>query len=192
MTVCHGGSGIICLCPEVVFFPVIEPINESLRQQVRERTEFYIASAEEVLERPFERIPVLFDLKGTTAGMFRAHGRKREIRYNPWIFAKYWQVNLEGTVPHEVAHYIVHEVYGLGKVKPHGEEWQALMQYFEADPEVTFKADLADIPQRRQRTYPYRCACREHEVSTTRHNRILKGRGTYLCRYCDAQLVYSG
>ena len=72
---------------------MIEPIDKSQRQQVLERTEHFIASAEEVLERSFERIPVLFDLSGTTAGMFRAHGHKREIRYNPWIFAKYFDEN---------------------------------------------------------------------------------------------------
>ena len=170
---------------------MIEPIDEAQRLQVLERTEAFIVSAEEVLERSFDRIPIRFDLRGTTAGMFRAHGRDREIRYNPWIFAKYWEVNLEGTVPHEVAHYIVHEVYGPGRVKPHGDEWQALMQYFGADPEVTFKLDVEDIPQRRQRTHPYRCGCREHQVSTTRHNRMLRGTGQYLCRYCNGQLVYS-
>lgn len=169
---------------------MIEPIDEHLRQQVLDRTEYFIVCAEDVLERPFDRIPVRFDLRGTTAGMFRAHGRQREIRYNPWIFAKYWEVNLEGTVPHEVAHYVVHEVYGYGGVKPHGDEWRALMHYFDADPEVTFKLDLKDIPQRRQRTHPYRCDCRDHDVSTTRHNRMLKGQGTYLCRYCSGRLVY--
>jgi SprT protein len=170
---------------------VIEPIDEHQRQQVLDRTEHFIVSAEEVLERRFDRIPVRFDLRGTTAGMFRAHGRQREIRFNPWIFAKYWEVNLEGTVPHEVAHYVVHEVYGFGRVKPHGDEWRALMHYFDADPEVTFKLDLEDIPQRRQRTHPYRCGCRDHDVSTTRHNRMLKGQGTYLCRYCSERLVYT-
>lgn len=168
---------------------MIKPIDQARRDEVLEQTESYILMAEEALERKFERIPVLFDLKGTTAGMFRAHGRKREIRFNPWIFSKYWDVNLHGTVPHEVAHYIVHEVYGTRKVKPHGEEWQALMQYFGADPEVTFKLDLEDIPQRRQRTHPYHCGCREHQVSTTRHNRMLKGKGVYLCRYCNGRLV---
>ncbi len=170
---------------------MIEPIDQTRRDRVLEQTEDYIVKAEEALERPFDRIPVLFDLKGTTAGMFRAHGRQREIRYNPWIFSKYWEINLHGTVPHEVAHYIVHEVYGSGKVKPHGEEWQALMQYFGADPEVTFKLDLEDIPQRRQRTHPYHCGCREHQVSTTRHNRMLKGKGVYLCRYCNGRLVFA-
>lgn len=170
---------------------MIEPIGETQRQQVLERTEYFIVSAEEVLERSFDRIPVHFDLQGTTAGMFRAHGEQRDIRYNPWIFAKYWDVNLEGTVPHEVAHYIVHEVYGFGRVKPHGQEWRALMHYFGADPEVTFKLDVEDIPQRRQRTHPYRCDCREHSVSTTRHNRMLRGAGQYLCRFCNGALVYS-
>lgn len=169
---------------------MIQPIDEQQRIEVRAETGRFIASAEEVLERPFDRIPVRFDLRGTTAGMFRVEGRHREIRYNPWVFAKYYEVNLTGTVPHEVAHYIVHEVYGCRRVKPHGAEWQALMHYFGADPQVTFQLDLDDIPQRRQRTHPYRCDCRAHSVSTTRHNRVLKGQGQYLCRYCSGRLVY--
>jgi SprT protein len=170
---------------------MIEPIDEARRQLVVALTEAYVASAAEVLQRRFRPVTVRFDLRGTTAGMFRAHGRQCEIRYNPWIFAKYWTYNLEGTVPHEVAHYIVHEVYGAGRVKPHGEEWQALMHYFGADPEVTFRLSLEDIPQRRQRTHSYRCACREHQVSTTRHNRVQRGTGEYLCRHCSTRLVYN-
>lgn len=169
---------------------MIEPIDEQQRHEVLAQTEHFITRAEEVLERHFSRIPVNFDLQGATAGMFRSRGRDREIRYNPWIFAKHYEVNLRGTVPHEVAHYIVHEVYGVGRVKPHGEEWQALMHYFGADPEVTFKLDLEGVPRRRQRTHPYRCDCRDHEVSTTRHNRMLRGKGQYLCRYCKTRLTY--
>lgn len=168
---------------------IIEPIGPDLQQQVVARTEFYINEAESAFDRSFARIPVNFDLSGTTAGMFRAQGRQREIRYNPWIFAKYFQQNLEGTVPHEVAHYIVHELYGATKVKPHGEEWKALMAYFGANCEVTFKLDLEGIPQRRQRTHSYCCPCRTHEISTTRHNRIQSGKGRYLCRYCRQKLV---
>ena len=171
---------------------MIEPISSELRQQVVEKTASYIASAEEVLERSFDRIPVLFDLKGSTAGMFRADGRQREIRYNPWIFAKYWEENYKSTVPHEVAHYIVHELYGMRSVKPHGREWLAIMNRFDADPGVTFQLDLSGIPRRRQRTHAYQCGCRTHEVSTTRHNRVQRGEGSYLCRYCHVQLEYAG
>lgn len=170
----------------------IAPIQAAQCHEVEAHTAGYIAQAEELLERPFDRIPVLFDLRGSTAGMFRVHGRRREIRYNPWIFAKYYEENLASTVPHEVAHYIVHEIYGLRRVKPHGVEWRALMAAFEADDAVTFRLDLDGIPRRRQRTHPYHCGCRAHQISTTRHNRVQAGKGRYQCRYCNGQLRYAG
>ena len=170
---------------------MINPIGEQQQLQVCQRTEIFISQAEQLLERRFERVPVLFDLSGNAAGMFKADSKRRWIRYNPWIFAKYFDENLRDTVPHEVAHYIVHEVYGKRRTKPHGLEWQALMEAFGADPGVTFKLNLDGIPQRRQRTHLYRCACRDHRVSATRHNRAAAGRGVYCCRYCKSQLVHA-
>ena len=170
---------------------MVEPIAELQQAQVEERTEHFICQAEGLFSRQFERIPVLFDLAGRTAGMFKMVGRQRCIRYNPWIFAKYFDENLSDTVPHEVAHYIVHEVYGGRRIKPHGPQWQALMNQFGADAGVTFNMDLAGIPQRSQKTHPYRCDCRTHDVSTTRHNRVKRGSGRYQCRFCDGQLVYA-
>ncbi|MBN7796270.1 SprT-like domain-containing protein [Parahaliea mediterranea] len=169
---------------------MIQPINAGQRAEVVAATHRYIALAESGLGRRFARIPVLFDLSGRSAGMFRADGRNSWIRYNPWIFAKYYRENLEGTVPHEVAHYIVHALYGARRVKPHGSQWRLVMQLFEADPEVTFDRDLSGVPQRRQRTHPYQCPCREHSLSTTRHNRVQRGQGRYHCRYCRGELVY--
>lgn len=153
-------------------------------------TETYITEAEAIFERRFRRIPVLFDLSGRSAGMFRVSGRQRVIRYNPWIFAKYFEENLHDTVAHEVAHYIIYEVFGP-RAKSHGEEWQDLMICFGANPRATFDLDLSDIPQRRQTTHPYRCGCQLHELSATRHNRIRRGQGRYHCRYCDEELVYA-
>ncbi len=171
---------------------MIQPIGADLRQRVRDATGHYIDRAGALFGRQFAPVPVLFDLSGTAAGMFKAHGRQCWIRYNPWIFAKYFEVNLRDTVPHEVAHYIVHEVYRRRRIRPHGPEWRGLMAHFGADPEVTFKLDLEGVPLRRQHTHPYRCDCREHRVSTTRHNRVLRGTGRYCCRYCEGELVYAG
>jgi SprT protein len=145
-----------------------------------------------MFSRRFDPVQVLFDLGGETAGMFKVVGRRRWIRYNPWIFAKYFDENLRDTVPHEVAHFVVHELYGLRGIKPHGPQWQAVMARFGADAAVTFNLDLAGIPRRQQQTHPYRCACQLHEVSTTRHNRVIKGVGRYHCRSCKAQLSYAG
>ena len=170
---------------------VVDPIGNSQQRQVEEMTEHYISRAERIFNRSFDRVPVLFDLPGRAAGMFKVVGRKRCIRYNPWIFGKYYEENLRDTVPHEVAHFIVHEVYGRRSVKPHGQQWQGLMAHFGADAGVTFSLDLEGVPQRRQKTHPYHCGCRLHAVSTTRHNRVQRGSGRYHCRNCDGQLVYA-
>ena len=168
----------------------IAPIGAADRNRVVAHTEHYLRLAGQLFERPFRPVPVLFDLSGSSAGMFRAAGRDCWIRYNPWIFAKYFEENLQGTVPHEVAHYVVHEIYRRRRaVKPHGAEWRAVMAAFGADPGVTFQLDLAGIPQRRQRTHTYRCDCRTHQLSTTRHNRIQRAGVRYHCRYCSGPLT---
>ena len=169
----------------------MKPIGAERQQEVLQRTEYFIARAESIFEYQFERIPVLFDLSGTSAGMFRIKGEVCQIRFNPWIFAKYFEDNLRDTVPHEVAHYIVHAVYGERRIKPHGWQWLQLMELFGADPEVTFSQDLSGIPQRRQRTHPYRCSCRRHELSSTRHNRVQRRKGEYQCLSCSDVLVYT-
>ena len=169
---------------------MIEPIGAAERRRVMAETEHYLRLAGQLFGRTFEPVPVLFDLRGGSAGMFRAAGRECWIRYNPWIFAKYFEENLQGTVPHEVAHYVVHELYRRRRsVKPHGAEWRAVMDAFGADPGVTFQLDLAGIPQRRQRTHSYRCDCRTHQLSTTRHNRIQRDGVRYHCRYCSGTLL---
>jgi len=171
---------------------LLEPIGELQQRQVIAATEGFVVRAEQLFERSFARVPILFDLSGRSAGMFKVVGRRRWIRYNPWIFAKYFVENLRDTVPHEVAHFVVHEVYGTRAVKPHGPQWRAVMQRFGAEPEVTFDFDLQGVPRRRQRTHPYRCECRLHQVSTTRHNRVLRRASRYHCRSCGGDLVYAG
>ena len=163
---------------------LIEPISELQQDRVRAATEWHVGQARKIFRRHFQQVPVTFDLRGEAAGMFKVVGSRRWIRYNPWIFAKYFDDNLQDTVPHEVAHFVVHELYGTRGVKPHGWQWQEVMTRFGVDPAVTFKLDLAGIPRRRQQSHPYRCACQRHEVSTTRHNRVGRGVGRGPCRSC--------
>ena len=171
---------------------LVFPIGEQEQEKVRLACKRYIDIASVHFGYGFRQIPVRFDLTGKSAGMYCSQGNNCLIRYNAYIFARYFEDSIKTTVPHEVAHYIVHEAFGRRGIKPHGEEWRLLMTAFGARPKATFSLDLEGIPHRRQRTHPYRCTCRDHEVSTTRHNRIVKGTGRYHCRYCDAELVYAG
>lgn len=152
-------------------------------------TSAYIQRAQELYGRKFQPIKVLFDLKGQSAGMFRVREYECCIRYNPWIFSRYFEENLSATVPHEVAHYIVHRLHHERRSRPHGREWQAVMARFGADPSVTCNFDMQDIPQRRERRFSYNCDCRTHQITTRRHYAVLRGNSRYECKYCRGVLV---
>ena len=168
----------------------ITPINRTQQQQVVRATEHFIGVAGELLDRSFPIIPVHFNLRGRAAGMYRVRGSEREIRYNPYLFAKYFDDNLTNTVPHEVAHYIIDCCYGLRRVRPHGREWQQLMLKLGAEPEVTCRYDLSGVPQRRQQRFEYRCECRSHQLTTIRHNKVQRGNASYLCKVCRQPLAW--
>jgi SprT protein len=170
---------------------MIEPVTLSQQQHVTELTAQYIHQASERYQQSFKIIPVLFDLKGRAAGMYRIKGRERTIRYNPYLFAKYFEDNLAGTIPHEVAHYITEKLYGLGRVRPHGHEWREVMRAFGVESSGScHDYDLENVPVRRQRRFPYQCACTVHQISTHRHNKILNGKAHYLCRQCGDAIAF--
>jgi SprT protein len=170
----------------------IIPIGTSDEERIREATVAYIEQARSLFERPFAPVAVSFDLTGRTAGMYKVDGRRRIIRYNPYIFAKYFHDSLASTVPHEVAHYVTDIMFGLRNIRPHGAEWQAVMRAFGVEPRRAASYDLEGIPVRRQRRHRYRCDCAEHQLSTRRHNLIERSGARYLCRRCGAVLRFGG
>jgi len=170
--------------------PIIEPINAEQQAQVLDKTQATLALAEQEYGRPFAAIPVLFDLRGRCSGMYRVRGRERVIRFNPHIFAKYFTDNLATTVPHEVAHYVSDCLYGLTKIRPHGDEWRQIMQVFKADDSRTADYDLSGIPSRRQRYFTYRCVCQSHRLSSRRHNKVVRSEASYNCRQCGESLNF--
>jgi SprT protein len=168
---------------------IILPIDAQQQKQVVELTHLYIKKAGEIFGRSFPEIPVLFDLRGRSAGMYRVRDRQRQIRYNPFVFARYFEDNLAVTVPHEVAHYIVDCLHGIRKVRPHGAEWKSLMHTFGADDSRTCRYDLSGIPVKSEKRYAYRCGCKTHQLTSRRHNKVLKKRIYYLCKSCGGKLT---
>lgn len=168
---------------------IIDRISPRQQQHVIDATLRQIHRAAKLFGRPFMPIPVLFDLRGRVAGMYRVRGRERVIRYNPYLFAKYFDDNLKETVPHEVAHYVIDMLYGAYRVKPHGAEWRAVMADFGAQAEVTCRYDLDGIPMRVHRQYEYGCDCDRHQLGSRRHNRIMRGEARYFCQRCRGELV---
>lgn len=171
---------------------IIEPLSAVQQQQVIDQTNVYIKQAEDLLCIKYKPVEINFNLKGRCAGMYRVHRQlcrqKREIRYNSHIFSKYYDDNFRTTIPHEVAHYVADVIYGLKKIKPHGKEWKEIMHLFGADASVTANYDLSGIPLKSKTLYHYHCNCRDHQLSSIRHNRINRNRGQYYCSYCKSIL----
>ena len=170
----------------------IDPINTRQQEDVISMTGQYILQASDYFKRDFPLIPIHFDLKGRAAGMYKVVKGLRQIRYNPYLFAKYFSDNLDNTVPHEVAHYVADILHGMRNIRPHGKEWQAIMHVFGVTPSTRCFYDLTGIPQRQQRRFPYQCHCRSHELSTRRHRLISSGQRRYQCRQCQTTLRYAG
>jgi SprT protein len=171
---------------------IVLPIDAGQQRQVRDVTDACVQKAREIYARAFAPIEIHFDLRGTAAGMYRVRRGERRIRYNPWIFARYFEDSLTVTVPHEVAHYVTDCLYGLARVRPHGAEWRAVMRDLGASPRVTGCYDLSGLPLRRQQRFAYRCGCSKHHLSAVRHNRVQRGEAVYLCRKCRSTILYAG
>lgn len=167
----------------------IQPIDRQQRRQVRDEADLWRRRAEVLCGVELPPIAVTFDLRGRAAGQYRVRDGYRSIRFNPYIFARYFDDSLAVTVPHEVAHYAVDVLYGAVRVRPHGEEWRAVMGLLGVDARASGCYDLSGMPVRRQRRFRYRCDCRTHELTTCRHNRIVRGQAVYHCRRCGAELI---
>lgn len=163
---------------------MIEPITDIQKRQVELATVSYIKVASGHYGRKFAPISVDFDLRGKCAGMYEVRGSSKRIRFNPWLFAKYYEESLSDTVIHEVAHYLVDCMYGLRRVKPHGDEWKSIMIDFGAPPKATGDYDLTGIPTRQYAKFAYKCPCRTHQLTGVRHKRIVQRGYQYRCQYC--------
>jgi SprT protein len=130
---------------------------------------------------------IRFDLRGKTAGMvlFTATG-SCIIRYNLPLLKRYGEEFINTTVPHEVSHFIARLLYGP-RIKPHGVEWQRIMDLFDASPERCHNFNTEQTGGRKLRYFDYRCDCRDHRLSAIRHNRIMQGT-VYLCKHCGSKL----
>ena len=163
-------------------------LTAAQKDHVIEETARYIALANDLYQTNFATIPVYFNLKGHTIGMYKVSAHKKIIRYNEMIFHKYFEENIKETVPHEVAHYIVDMQFGLKKVRPHGLEWRSIMRGFGANASRVARYDLSDIPKRRYSTIEYKCACQIHQLGIRRHNKVVQGKSHYTCRHCGSLL----
>lgn len=155
---------------------------------LQQRVEACFVQAEARLGRTFPRPRIYCNMRGRAAGSARL--QTWELRFNHALYQANQQAFLDEVVPHEVAHLLVHALWGEGRGKsrvlPHGRQWQSVMrEVFGLEPRTTHSFDLAVLAQR---TVPYRCHCQQHQLSIRRHNKVVRGEARYHCRRCKQPL----
>lgn len=163
----------------------VNPANQAYLQVKREVLHCY-ALAEDFYLKSFPRPQVRLDLRGRSAGI--AELQTNRLRFNPILLQENQAAFLAEVVPHEVAHLLAWQLHGR-KIKPHGREWQQIMQQvFAVSPSTTHTFDTR---RSAKQGYIYACACqgKEHALTVRRHNKILRGQ-QYICRECKSFLSF--
>ncbi|MCQ1057555.1 SprT family zinc-dependent metalloprotease [Photobacterium sp. ZSDE20] len=154
-----------------------------LQNQVIERVKQCISLANQRLNKRLTTPEVRFNQRGKIAGSARLQGW--EVRFNPVLLEENPGAFLNEVVPHEVAHLVVFKLFG--KVRPHGREWQVIMQeVFAVTPRTTHSFDVSSV---QGQTFHYRCQCSDHQMTVRRHNKIRRGQAHYRCRQCGHTLA---
>ncbi|KXO13969.1 Protein sprT [Moritella sp. JT01] len=157
--------------------------SETLENLVLGKIATCYQQAEQHLNRTFPRPQIHFNQRGKAAGSARL--QINELRFNPILLQENQQHFIANTVPHEVAHLLVYQIYG--RTKPHGEEWRQVMnQIFDLAAKTTHQYDVSRV---KGKTFTYACHCTEHLLTIRRHNKIVRDNIKYICRYCKQSLI---
>lgn len=165
-----------------------QSLSESQRHQLERRVDEVIHQIEDRHDVTLPALELRLDVRGSAWGYYSRKGQRCSVRLNPVLCAEHFEETLSDVIPHELAHFAVDQMY-LRRRKPHGPEWRKVMQSLGiADPSVTHVKDVSHLAIRRQTRHAYRCDCQLHQLTSTRHNRVLKGIQQYQCRRCGSQL----
>jgi SprT protein len=153
------------------------------QQLVIQKVEQCISHAGCYFEQNFTLPKISFNQRGKIAGCARL--QLNELRFNPILLSDNLEAFLEVVVPHEVCHLLAYRLFG--KVRPHGKEWQSLMlELFDVKGQTYHQMDVTKV---KGKSFNYQCECGPIELSIRRHNKVLKGEQTYICRKCRTLLT---
>ncbi len=173
--------------PSMAKADAVEPLCDAVCSEVAR----CLALARTVYKIAITMPEIRFDLRGRSAGQARFNAadpnKAPVLRFNATLLCENPDAFLAEVPAHECAHLVV-ACRWRHKVRPHGVQWQRVMQeLYGLEPRVTHK--MAVAPSTRKK-FAYRCACAgsRHLLGSIRHARIQSGKSAYFCRRCGCSL----
>ncbi|MDR1554730.1 MAG: SprT-like domain-containing protein [Campylobacteraceae bacterium] len=138
-------------------------------------------------------IELAFDLKG-----FRLIGQCKKlssknylIRLHAKLLHEFNKIYIKDVLTHEFAHAVQMELFS--KSKPHSKEWKHIVEILSGVQYAKrYKASYNLTNNRKYKTYPYSCSCREYQLTSVRHNKVIKNMMVYVCKKCNEILKFDG
>ena len=160
-------------------------------EYAKQKVEEAFVIAEKFFNRTLSRPEkIIFKRSGTTAGY--SNFAKKELMFQLDL-AEHHGKDFESTYFHEVAHYVDDETYGNkyknGRRQIHGQRWKYIMtNVYGLAPKRCHSYDVT-VTKTKFKRYAYVCdKGHTHNITSTIHNRILKGR-KYKCK-CGSPIFH--
>lgn len=120
------------------------------------------------------------------------------MRLNEGLLKEFGDKYINEVVVHEFAHIVVRSMYPTGvnrgkKVNAHGKEFKNVCSFFGIEGKSTTSLFTnsetlkSAVPTKSRKFFVHRCACSEHPVGATVHNKIICG-ARYMCKNCKTDL----
>jgi predicted SprT family Zn-dependent metalloprotease len=142
---------------------------------------------------------VKFTLTGCAAGTSTFYGDETVgvLNFNSVLMEENWEVFIETTVPHEVAHYCSDIYVGTQftrnkRIISHGSMWKSMMRFFGVKEIKRCHSYRLDNVKQVRKTKRFLYVCEgghEHQISTVIHNRINKGE-VRVCSKCKTDITF--
>ena len=176
-------------------------VSPILEKAVRDKIEATLEICRKKYGKPLPMPTLKFRQSGRIGGYYQPPqafwGKPELISINPDYFKNHYDEQLNVTVPHEVAHYVTHHVFG--NVQSHGREWASVMRAIGLPTDRCHTFSLEGVKTREvAKPYHYACGCDiKHNLTKQKHlkcqsNISIFGKTGYTCRRCRKPLTYQG
>lgn len=157
--------------------------------EINQAIEAAFLKAEAAFGRKFDRARVSTDIRSGSNRAGDACIRTRTIRINREIYRRNPTHVLSETCPHEVAHLIAVDLYGIGAWN-HGPHWKHVMRKLGKDPSRCHNLITQSFLKRP--IYQCNCCNKQIEVSPATHGRLIQGKSILKPCKCRGKFSYAG